>query len=455
MASKRDLIEAHKYSRRRLVSAFVSGTPRGKEVESLPQGRPVVAGVVLSALMVAAAALSGLLSPGLPDDWDQQGVVITEGSGERFLALDGTLYPVINTASARLLLPSDSGFRVEVVPDEAVAAAPRGATIGIVGAPDDLPAPDQLQQSGWTACLAPNGSTYLAIDPATRLEEDTESGVVLQHDGGQVLVTGGVRYEIPAQAQPSVRRILGLDTVPAVAAPGTFVDLYTPGSVLQWPLETIPGLGEPLPAAIGGPGGAASVGQLVRNVDVGGATSILTRTGAAPITPFAAALYSIQAPGGLGNAKDVTNADLSGVPNDTDPYAPENWPSDLPRTTTEQPCAALHTAGDQRAGTTLATVPPTHEMFAGRRVTVAAGSGALVRMSSTGTGTGPVFLVDQTATRFGVTVPSGEILARLGYPGVEPVRVPASWLAHLGDGPELDVDDARRAVSRGLTGADA
>lgn len=230
MASKRELIEAHKYSRRRLVSAFVSGSPQGKEVESLSRARPVVAGVVLTALMVAGVALSGLLRPGLPAGWDEQGVVITQDGGERFLALDGTLYPVINTTSARLLLPADSGYRVEVVPDDAVAEAPRGATIGIVGAPDDLPDPAELRQTGWTACLAPDGRSFLFLDDVADVSDDASSAVVVAHDGAHWLVTGGLRYEIPPEQHAGVLRVLALDTVPTVTAPGTFLDLYTPGN---------------------------------------------------------------------------------------------------------------------------------------------------------------------------------------------------------------------------------
>lgn len=452
MASKRELIEAHKYSRRRLVSAFVSGSPQGKEVESLSRARPVVAGIVLTVLMVAGVGLSGLLSPGLPDGWDQQGVVITEGGGERFLALEGTLYPVINATSARLLLPAESGFRVEIVPDDAVADAPRGATIGILGAPDDLPAPDRLRQTGWAACLAPGGATYLSLDGAVTVEEDAASAVVVEHDGVHTLVTGGLRHEIPAQDRAGILRALALDTTPAVTAPGSFLDLYTPGEPLQWPLEDIAGLGESLPAPIGG---ATAIGQLVRNVDVGGAPSVLTSEGAAPVSEFAAALYSVAAPGGLGAAVEVTNADLAGVPNDTRSLVPDSWPTTRPRPTTDQPCAVLHTTADGRASTTFAAVPAESELFTGRRVGVAPGAGALVRSSSTGTATGPVFLVDQTATRFEITNPSQEILARLGYADVTPARVPAAWLTHFGDGPELDTEAARRAVSRALSGAES
>ena len=39
MASKRELVEAHSYNRRRLVTAFLSGAPGGREVEPAKPGR--------------------------------------------------------------------------------------------------------------------------------------------------------------------------------------------------------------------------------------------------------------------------------------------------------------------------------------------------------------------------------------------------------------------------------
>ena len=39
MAAKRDLVEAHQFSRRRLITAFVSGAPGGREVEPARSGR--------------------------------------------------------------------------------------------------------------------------------------------------------------------------------------------------------------------------------------------------------------------------------------------------------------------------------------------------------------------------------------------------------------------------------
>lgn len=448
MASKRELIEAHKYNRRRLVTAFVSGTPGGKDVESISRTRPVVAGTVLGALMVAGVLVAGFLMPGPPDDWDQQGVVITESSGERFLALDGTLYPLLNTTSARLALPADNGYRVEVVPDQTVDASPRGPMVGITGAPDDLPRQEQLQQSGWNACLSGGGSTWLTIDQARTLAADDSTGVVLDDGSARHLVMGGVRHEIPPELEVDLLRVLLLDTAPPVEAPGTFIGLYNVGSGLQFPLDRLGGMGEPLPQAFGEPGGATLVGQLVRNVDVGQTPSVLTQAGYAPISEFAAALYGIQAPGALGRAIEVGNDELSGIPSDTGVYVPEDWPRDLPASTSERPCAVLRTAEEGRASTELATVAADHEMFSGPRLSVVPGGGALVQSSSTGSGNSPVYLIDQTGRRFPLSDPSDEVLARLGYVERRPHVVPSEWLGHLGDGVELDAEAALQPVTR-------
>ena len=61
MATKKDLVEAHAFSRRRLVTAFVSGAPGGREVEPVRPGRVLIGGVALSVLLLAGAAIAGFL----------------------------------------------------------------------------------------------------------------------------------------------------------------------------------------------------------------------------------------------------------------------------------------------------------------------------------------------------------------------------------------------------------
>jgi len=46
MATKKDLIDAQTYSRRRLLAAFTSGAPGGKEVEPTSPMKAVIGGVV-------------------------------------------------------------------------------------------------------------------------------------------------------------------------------------------------------------------------------------------------------------------------------------------------------------------------------------------------------------------------------------------------------------------------
>lgn len=55
--------EACAYTRRRLVTAFVSGAPEGQEPEPARPARAVVGGLVLAVLLLAGCAAARVLSP--------------------------------------------------------------------------------------------------------------------------------------------------------------------------------------------------------------------------------------------------------------------------------------------------------------------------------------------------------------------------------------------------------
>ena len=114
MASKRDLVEAQTYSRRRLLTAFVSGAPAGQELEPTKPMRGVVAGILLTVILVLGSLAYGLLKPTLPDGWDDSSLVVVKNVGTRYVAVKGTLYPVLNTTSARLVVPSSSFHVVQL-----------------------------------------------------------------------------------------------------------------------------------------------------------------------------------------------------------------------------------------------------------------------------------------------------------------------------------------------------
>lgn len=58
MVTDKDLLEANSFSRRRLVTAFVSGAPTGREVEPAHPSRTIVGGLALAIVLVVGAALA-------------------------------------------------------------------------------------------------------------------------------------------------------------------------------------------------------------------------------------------------------------------------------------------------------------------------------------------------------------------------------------------------------------
>jgi hypothetical protein len=67
MVTKQDLVEAYSFSRRRLVTAFVSGAAGAYGDESARPGRIIVGGLALAGLLLAGAAIVRTLSPSVPE----------------------------------------------------------------------------------------------------------------------------------------------------------------------------------------------------------------------------------------------------------------------------------------------------------------------------------------------------------------------------------------------------
>ena len=109
MATKKDLVEAHAFSRRRLVTAFVSGAPGGREVEPVRPGRVLIGGIALSVLLLAGAAIAGFLLGRPPAQWLEAGsFIISKDTGEQYVVMRGGDDPLLqrvpNFVSAQLLL---------------------------------------------------------------------------------------------------------------------------------------------------------------------------------------------------------------------------------------------------------------------------------------------------------------------------------------------------------------
>lgn len=423
MATKRDLVEAYSFNRRRLVTAFVSGAPGGREVEPVRHGRTLIGGLVLALLIVAGAALLGLLKPTVPNGWDQSGLVIGKGSGARFVAIHGRLFPVSNTASARLTVAQTGPWQVTFVPDDLIAKLPPGPSIGIPGAPDKLPDPGSLVQSGWTSCTDTQGGVTTTISPTPLSSVAHGRAEAVTADGATWLIANGERHLIPNRIVAAVLRNLRLDAAPT-PVPGIWLDLVPVGSTLQ-PF-TVPGVGT---RASGGPPALATVGE-VMNVD--GRYDVRTRQGLAVLSPFAYAVYVAAGQGlHLRHNEPVSTADVAGLGISQASFVPADWPSSVKPYSGDAPCLQLRTTGGH-ATAELATATSKAALAdkAGRAALVTPSAGALVRTDG-----GKTYLIDALGHAYDVD--GADSVGALGYAGVAQAPVLSSWLDLFVPGPVL------------------
>jgi hypothetical protein len=241
MATKNDLIEAQTFSRRRLLTAFVSGAPGGKELEPTAPLRAVIAAIALTVAVILVGVFWGLIRPGLPNGWDNGKLILVSDTGARFVTVDGVLHPVINTASARLLLPSDD-FGMISTDRSNLQGVELGSTLGIVGAPDELPAPDRLQNAGWSACVTDNATVDVRIG-GTAAESAAGRAVVVESGGSRYVIDGERSYAVGGGESAAILRAAGITALDPVQVSSDWLNLFTPGTPLE-PLA-VAGRGDP------------------------------------------------------------------------------------------------------------------------------------------------------------------------------------------------------------------
>lgn len=160
MASRRNELSAYTFSRRRTIAAFLQPSGGGNEEDVPKPRRAFMPSLIVGAIAVAGFGAYGMISPSAPLKWDQaNAVIVDKQTTTRYVMLGGQLHPVLNIASARLLLGVDSG--VEEVDDSVLNSGkvPHGATLGIPYAPDSLPtAVDAANPKTWAECDRPAAS---------------------------------------------------------------------------------------------------------------------------------------------------------------------------------------------------------------------------------------------------------------------------------------------------------
>ncbi|MEV4846893.1 type VII secretion protein EccB [Micromonospora matsumotoense] len=459
MPSRQDQLHSYQFTVQRAVAALVM-----RETDPARSPFRRLAGAGLASVLVAAIGLGGFALYGLfaggGSKWRDAGAVIVEKeSGARFVYRDGRLHPVLNYASALLIVGADRSHTV-LVSRRSIEGVPRGLPLGIADAPDSLPASGRLSTAPWTVCSlepaeavrATPRSALLIGREATGGRRLTEEAVLVRHPDGTLHLIWHQRRHLLRDAA-RVLAALAATRERAVPAAPALLNALPAGVDLAPP--ALAGLGEPSAEVAG-----AAVGDvyLVRNSGGGRQYAVAERDGLAGITELQAAL--LMARTGQGEPAPITLGRFAVLPKLPDlvpagPTAPPPAPPRLAGVDGGALCARVGADGtvrDVRIGTTvpdLSAAARTPDGSGGVRVDqvlVEPGRGAVVEsVAAPGADGGAVSVVTDLGRRY--VLADAEVLGMLGYQGVTPVRLPAGLVSLVPAGSPLDPAAARAVAA--------
>lgn len=457
MATKKDLVEAHSFSKRRLITAFISGAPGGREVEPVRPGRVLIGGVAISLLLLAGAAIAGFLIGRPNSQWLEAGSFVTsKDTGEQYVVLEGGDDPVIrrvpNYISAQLLL-GESDLTPFQVRDKYIREVTLGEDLGIDDAPAGLPDPDGLIQDGWTACTAPDTGIKIALGRTPAVTELDGSSFLVRGGGSLWLIATDVvgaegrayRFELasdPTEASTLAERLGfgSIDETPEIST--DWLNLFRLGDPLIEDSFGVTRVGEK--AAKGTDGqtdlSAYRIGDLLSTPD--GKSFLLADDGPQALSEFASLIYRV-----VGSEAQPIDAELS-ASFQSRGY-PAEWPQIAPvADLSEEMCAVLHPDSDDAARVGLG-VDPTGDASSdgldpGRSdVEVQPAGGAYVQSGADDAATdGTAYVIDSAGYKYELIGP--EVAGFIGYGETGAPVVPNTWMDFFDDKVDLSVNLARR-----------
>ncbi len=461
MATKKDLVEAYSFSRRRLVTAFLSGAPGGREVEPSRPGRTIVGGLALAVLLIAGAAIASVLASRTEEDWNKIGLVVSREEAAPYVILDDgenpTLIPVINITSAQLIL--GVGVEPTYVDQDVIEDQTPGDPIGIAGAPQTLPRPKQFIQSGWTSCTDTGIGITTSVSTDRLVSTSPDLGAVVSSGGDYwVLATSSeddenrrtYRYLLPQAANPDIDPAddllgsLGLNArEEATEVPLEWLNLFPEGGELGAGSFDFADGGKLLESPDYPP--EARVGDFIDDGD--GPPLVLTPDGPSQLSPFA---FEVLQHTLFGKRKVVPSQIEMERPAQVQPgrtYLDAMWPDDLLDRISSEPCAQLVARAGAPPRVNLAegprgqAVPDPAVASDRKKVVIDRGRGAFVRIGEWDDDTGgPAYVIDPRGKTYLLEGPT--TLQKLGYDAGEAPVVTDAWLKLVPNGVALSTSAA-------------
>ncbi|MBR7827490.1 type VII secretion protein EccB [Actinospica sp. MGRD01-02] len=316
MATRKDQLDAFNFARRRMVANLVVPTATGSD-EGAP--RPVktfASSIILSALAVVAVMVLGVFKPSAPSGW-QSGLAVDSSTGAAYVTQNNQLHAVYNITSARLILGKN--FTKYDVPDSTLnsSGVTIGSPVGILGAPEDVPAASNMNLTQWSYCqneqyangaATSSGQNYLEIGYAPAAgstnglwTSNSGQALIVHNTADDVyLIDGDYKYMIGNDQTDHTyvqqiltainqgRTLINPDTV-GYWVSDAWLNVYASGSPITFP--KLSNLGATVHASTQQPGTkVGEYGQIQSSTTAYGA--VQTANGVLELSPFAYYLYA-------------------------------------------------------------------------------------------------------------------------------------------------------------------
>lgn len=432
------------------------------------QGRALSVGLMLGAVLCVGAFILSVIKPaGVSGN---QTVLAERSSNELYVRVNDTLHPVLNLASARLIVGKPD--EPTVVKSVEIDRFPLGSLLGIPNAPSRM-VQNAARDSRWLVCEAVGGpdagTTLIAGDPVAgpgRAAVMPDNAAVLAStDGGTTtwLIWGGKRSEID-RTNAAVASAVGINVDTPAPRPmnRALLNLIPESSPLVVPF--IPNAGDPPRFPWPVPGQQAPlVGSVVVDHDENNRRRyfVVAPEGIQPISAVVAAILRANAAYGLVEPPALTPDQVAKAPKST-VVAVEAYPANPLRVidpgTQPVTCGQwVKLSGAPTSSLTLLsgqTLPMAADAktlsppgAGGTKVLLPKGTGYFVQVTGqqpASTTKESMFWVSDVGVRYGLESEKNQTTtaaAALGMTG-DPLPIPWSVLSLFAAGPTLSKADA-------------
>lgn len=462
MPSRQDQLHSYQFMVQRVVGALVMRETDPAQSPFRRAAGATLASVLIALIAVGGSVVYGLFVGGGATKWKDSSVVIVEKeSGAQYVYRENALHPVLNYASALLIVGQNAPKTVSVS-RKSLEGEPRGVTLGIPDLPESLPPSNRLIREQWTICTRPrSGANSPAPQSALLIGTKPPGGRSLGDEGLLALHPNGQLYLLWHNRRHLIRdRGLVIDALTwnterqVPVAPALLNALPVGADLAKVPMADA---GQPSDEVAG-----ATIGEvfLVERQGGGGQYAVAKRDGLYNITELQANLLLTDL--GQNDPTPLSQARFADLkkrgellPGD-DAAAPPTVPK-LVGPEGGVICADVpddRGVQDVRVGADLSKVadsPSTPAQSSQGRtladhVVVEAGRGVVVEAAAgPGASGGAISVITDQGRRHPVT--SAGVLGNLGYGSAKRVRMPASVVTLIPDGPALDPDMARNRAS--------